>query len=46
MKHLELVNGSFTQEHFNKQVTVIPYAAYSTTDSKVIYNIRSNSYVA
>lgn len=39
IKYLELVEGSFTQEHFDKQEGQIPYVAYSIQDDKVIYNI-------
>ena len=38
-KYLELVEGSFTQEHLNKQQTQNPYVAYSIRDNKVIYTI-------
>lgn len=38
-KHLELVESSFTQEHFNKQTSQNPYVAYSIEDGKVIYSI-------
>ena len=42
-KYLELVGGSFTQEHFDKQaVENKPYVAYSIKDSKVIYTIVPN----
>jgi hypothetical protein len=39
IKYLELVEGSFTQEHFDKQLNQDPYVAYSIQDDKVIYNI-------
>lgn len=42
-KYLELVEGSFTQEHFDKQESQIPYVAYSVQDDKVIYNIKLES---
>jgi hypothetical protein len=38
-KYLELVEGSFTQEHFDKQMSQYPYVAYSIEDDKVIYSI-------
>jgi hypothetical protein len=38
-KYLELVEGSFTQEHFDKQESQNPYVAYSIQDVKVIFNI-------
>ena len=41
-KYLELVEGSFTQEHFNKQKNQKPYVAYSIKDSNVIYTIIPN----
>ena len=41
-KYLDLVDGSFTQEHFDKQQTQIPYVAYSVQDDEVIYNIVPN----
>jgi hypothetical protein len=41
-KYLELVEGSFTQEHFNKQTSQNPYVAYSIGDDKVIYSINGN----
>lgn len=39
IKYLELVDGSFTQENFDKQKNQNPYVAYSIQDDKVIYNI-------
>lgn len=43
MKHLELVQDSFTQEHFDKQaVENKPYVAYSIKDNQVIYTIIPN----
>ena len=39
MEYLELVQDSFTQEHFDKQFNVIPYVAYSVADDLVIYNL-------
>ena len=36
-KYLELVEGSFTQEHLGKQKNQNPYVAYSIQDGKVIY---------
>ena len=41
-KYLELVEGSFTQEHLNKQNNQKPYVAYSIKDDKVIYTIIPN----
>ena len=41
-KYLELVEGSFTQEHLDKQKNQNPYVAYSINDDKVIYTIISN----
>ena len=38
-KYLELVESSFTQEHFDKQTSQNPYVAYSIQDDKVIYSI-------
>ena len=38
-KYLELVKGSFTQEHLDKQKNQNPYVAYSIKDGKVIYTI-------
>ena len=38
-KYLELVEGSFTQEHLDKQMSQYPYVAYSIKDDKVIYTI-------
>jgi len=38
-KYLELIEGSFTQEHLNKQTSQNPYVAYSVKDGKVIYTI-------
>lgn len=38
-KYLELVEGSFTQEHFDKQEAQHPYVAYSIQDGEVIFNI-------
>ena len=38
-KYLELVEGSFTQEHLDKQMSQKPYVAYSIKDGKVIYTI-------
>ena len=38
-KYLELVEGSFTQEHLDKQTSQYPYVAYSIKDGKVIYSI-------
>ena len=38
-KYLELVEGSFTQEHLDKQKNQKPYVAYSIKDGKVIYSI-------
>ena len=38
-KYLELVEGSFTQEHLDKQKNQNPYVAYSIQDGKVIYTI-------
>lgn len=38
-KYLELVEGSFTQEHLDKQQNQNPYVAYSIKDGKVIYTI-------
>lgn len=38
-KYLELVEGSFTQEHFDKQLNQNPYVAYSIQDDMVIFNI-------
>ena len=38
-KYLELVEGSFTQEHLDKQQNQKPYVAYSIKDDKVIYTI-------
>ena len=38
-KYLELVEGSFTQEHLDKQKNQNPYVAYSIKDGKVIYSI-------
>lgn len=39
-KYLELVEGSFTQEHFDKQaIENKPYVAYSVKDKGVIYTI-------
>lgn len=37
--YLELVEGSFTQEHLAKQKNQNPYVAYSIKDDKVIYTI-------
>ena len=39
IKYLELVEGSFTQEHLDKQKNQNPYVAYSIADGKVIYTI-------
>ena len=42
-KYLELVEGSFTQEHFDKQaIENKPYVAYSVKDKGVIYTIIPN----
>lgn len=41
-RYLELVDGSFTQENFDKQKNQNPYVAYSIQDDKVIYNIVPN----
>lgn len=41
-KYLELEEGSFTQEHFDKQKNQNPYVAYSIKDDKVIYSIVPN----
>ena len=41
-KYLELVEGSFTQEHLDKQQNQNPYVAYSIKDDKVIYTIIPN----
>lgn len=41
-KYLELVEGSFTQEHLDKQKNQNPYVAYSIKDGKVIYSIIPN----
>jgi hypothetical protein len=41
-EYLELVEGSFTQEHLDKQKNQNPYVAYSIQDDKVIYTIISN----
>ena len=41
-KYLELVEGSFTQEHLDKQNNQKPYVAYSIKDGNVIYNIVPN----
>lgn len=39
-KYLELVEGSFTQEHFDKQaIENKPYVAYSVKDKGIIYTI-------
>ena len=38
-KYLELVEGSFTQEHFDRQTNQNPYVAYSIQDNKVVYTI-------
>ena len=38
-KYLELVEGSFIQEHLDKQTSQYPYVAYSIKDGKVIYSI-------
>ena len=38
-EYLELVEGSFTQEHLDKQKNQNPYVAYSIKDGKVIYTI-------
>lgn len=40
--YLELVESSFTQEHFDKQTSQKPYVAYSIKDGNVIYNIVPN----
>lgn len=37
--YLELVEGSFTQEHLDKQKSQNPYVAYSIKDDRVIYSI-------
>ena len=37
-KYLELVEGSFTQEHFDRQ-NECPYVAYSVAEDRVIYSI-------
>ena len=37
-KYLELVEGSFTQEHFDRQ-NERPYVAYSVAEDRVIYSI-------
>lgn len=42
-KYLELVEGSFTNEHYAKQdFSNYPYVAYSIADNKVIYTIVPN----
>lgn len=41
-KYLELVEGSFTQEHLDKQKNQNPYVAYSINDDRVIYTIVPN----
>jgi hypothetical protein len=41
-EYLELVEGSFTQEHLDKQKNQNPYVAYSIKDNKVIYTIVPN----
>lgn len=43
IKYLELVEGSFTQEHFDKQESQNPYVAYSIQDDDVIYSIIPES---
>jgi hypothetical protein len=43
IKYLELVEGSFTQEHLDKQTSQNPYTAYSIEEGKVIYNIKQES---
>jgi hypothetical protein len=42
-KYLELVGGSLTQEHIDKQTSQYPYVAYSIKDDKVIYSIKQES---
>ena len=42
IKYLELVDGSFTQENFDRQKNQNPYVAYSIQDDEVIYNIVPN----
>ena len=37
-KYLELVEGSFTQDHFDRQ-NEYPYVAYSVAEDRVIYSI-------
>lgn len=42
-EYLELVEGSFTNEHYTKQdYSNYPYVAYSIADNKVIYTIIPN----
>jgi hypothetical protein len=42
-KYLELVEGSFTQEHLVKQQNQKPYVAYSIKDNDIIYSIKRES---
>jgi hypothetical protein len=42
-KYLELVGGSLTQEHLDKQKNQKPYVAYSIKDDNFIYSIKQES---